>query len=92
MIEVHKDALGNVSGYFDTEKKSWVPPPESAHTSETELTDDSTATDEDDAGEPVDFTTWTKDQLKDALDDAGVTYPKNANKDELVALMQAEAT
>lgn len=90
MIEIHKDALGNVSGYFDTVKNVWVPPPKLV-SKEVEVEDDAPATDQDDTGEPVDYSTWTKDQLRHALDEAGVTFHKSATKDELVELLQAEA-
>ena len=94
MIEVHKDALGNISGYFDTERKQWVPPPPTDMEAEVLDEVEEQAADSDDAGEPepIDYTDWTKDQLKKHLDEAGVDYPRSANRDQLIALMQAEAT
>jgi hypothetical protein len=63
MIQVHKDALGNISGFWDTDKSCWVqnphyqgyelldvPAPEGGVLQEVE--EDPPAADADDDGEP----------------------------------------
>lgn len=93
MIEVHKDALGNITGYFDKVKNAWVPPPAEAHTSEDELNEAPSA-DEDDAQEPEDpdmdlpeLSTLTNDQLRKILEERGIPYHKNDTKAELIKLI-----
>lgn len=86
MIQVHRDALGNITGYFDTERSQWVPPPPTDM--EAEVVDDGQAADEDDAGEPTDLNKLTKDELKEILDSQGATYRSSLSKDELIALVE----
>lgn len=86
MIQVHKDALGNITGYFDTERSQWVPPPPTDM--EAEVEDDGQAADEDDAGEPTNLNKLTKDELKEILDSQGATYRSSLSKDELIALVE----
>lgn len=91
MIKTYYDALGNVSGYFDEEKECWVPPPPTDMEAEVLDEDEPPAADSDDAQEPVDLTQLTKDELKGILDSQGITYHKFNTKDELIALVQADA-
>lgn len=82
MIQVHRDALGNITGYFDTERSQWVPPPQPIDM-EVEVEDDGQAADEDDAGEPA-FEDMTKAQLADWLTSAGVEVSPKDTKSELL--------
>lgn len=88
MIKTHYDALGNVSGFFDEEKGCWVAPPSTD--SEAEVLDepeDPPAADADDAEEPVDYTKYTKDQLKEMLTNANVDFPRTATKELLLDII-----
>lgn len=94
MIEIHKDALGNISGFWDTELNCWVPPTE-GHVAAAELEegDQGQATDSDDAGEPVpepDFESMTKQQLLEWLTNSGVDVSTKDSKADL--LEQAQTT
>jgi hypothetical protein len=63
-------------------------------TDESINSENTVATDADDDGEPeavaTDYTAWTKDQLKQYLRERGVSFPKDATKDQLIAIVQAE--
>lgn len=100
MIEIMHDEAGNVTGYWDHSTGQWVSKEhmdrENNEAPSPLSQEQAQAADADDMQEPiqatVDYTDWTKDQLKRHLDDVGVTYPKSATRDELIALMQSEAT
>lgn len=83
MIQVHKDPLGNPTGYWDTELNCWVagPPPTTAQVMEAIYTNlEVEATDE------VDPNSLTKDQLIEVLRGWDVTIPPRASKLMLVDL------
>lgn len=97
MIEVHKDALGNITGYFDKERMQWVPPPPTDMEAEVE---DEQAADSDDAQEPevgpvpgeatFDWDSLTKDQIKEWLKTNGHQhFGSSLTKAELIALAKS---
>ena len=96
MIEVHKDTLGNITGYFDRERNCWVPPPPTDMEAEVE---DEQAADADDDGEPEDpdmdlpeLSTLTNDQLRKILEENKIPYHKSDTKAELIKLIVEAST
>jgi hypothetical protein len=82
MIEIHKDALGNVIGYFDTEAHCWVSAPQAADADDDEEPLPTAA----DPLPPVDWNSLTKVQIKNWLADNNIPYPHNANVSKLIEI------
>jgi hypothetical protein len=104
MIEHKFDALGNFTGYFDTEKSCWLPssdvPEEQRFTPPADYVnvvetppnstfDSGQAADADDDGEP-DFESMTKQQLLEWLANSGEDVSTKDSKADL--LEQAQTT
>jgi hypothetical protein len=79
------DEAGNLAGFWDEEANQWVPDPDKP----VEELEEPALPEDNQGGAPVDFSSWTKDQLKSYLDERGLPYDKNANKDTLVTLVDA---
>lgn len=100
MIQVHKDALGNTSGYWDTEQNCWRSPAEVATVHILESGQEPQAADSDDAQEPevepvpgeaaFDWDSLTKDQIKEWLKTNGHQhFGSSLTKAELIALAKS---
>jgi hypothetical protein len=58
-------------------------------TSTPEVEEEEEAEEVEEEEEEVDLEAWTVPELKDALEQAGVDYPANARKAELIELLEA---
>lgn len=66
-------ADGSLQGYWDDEAHCWVSEPQAA--------------DADDTNEPVDYSKFTKDELKEMLRNANIAFDSKASKDDLLDLI-----